>query len=210
MVFWIILAVLAAAYLWYRYSASSSAEKDAPDVPPVPATFVVFDLETTGLDPDQHEIIEIGAIRVARDAVTHDTFQAFVRPRAKIPARITELTGITQAMVDEQGEELAAVIAQFKEFIAEHPLVAFNAEFDSGFLRRAVERSGSVEPIKNRVSCALLMARKAWPGRKSYKLKDLAKEGNLDMSNSHRALGDCQRTMIIYGAAARILGRGTP
>jgi DNA polymerase III epsilon subunit family exonuclease len=176
----------------------------------VPATFVVFDLETTGLDADRHEIIEIAAIRVNRDSTTHDTFQAFIRPRGKVPARITEITGITQAMLDETGEDLASVLEEFRVFIGDHPLVAFNAEFDAAFLSRAAKVAGSGKSIANPVSCALLMARMAWPGRRSYKLKDLAKDGNLDMSNTHRALGDCQRTMIVYGAAARVLGRGTP
>lgn len=50
------------------------------------------------------------------------------------------------------------------------------------------------------------MAQRAWPGKPSYKLSELSKEGNLSLAEDHRALGDCQRTMIVYAAAASHLG----
>jgi DNA polymerase III epsilon subunit-like protein len=66
----------------------------------LPPRFVVLDLETTGLDPERNEIIEIGAIRVNRDSDVHDTFRALVKPTRRIPKRITQINGISQEMVD--------------------------------------------------------------------------------------------------------------
>jgi DNA polymerase III epsilon subunit family exonuclease len=200
---WILLALAACiGTLWYQ----TKNKAGEAGVPPVPERFVVFDLETTGLDASVHEIIEIGAIRVNRDSSTHDTLQALIRPRKKISPKITELTGITNEMVEKEGEPLEAVLAQFREFFGDLPLVAFNAEFDVGFLNNAIAQVTPENPLRNKVTCALKMARKAWPDRKRYRLADLAKDGNLDLRNAHRALGDCQRTMIVYGAAARVLG----
>lgn len=170
----------------------------------LPERFVVFDLETTGLDSQKHEIIEIGAIRVNRDSIHHETFQGLVKPKDKVPAKITELTGITQAMLDADGEPLDKAIQQFVNFIGDLPLVAFNAEFDMGFLHKATQHN-SIH-IHNKVHCALKMARRAWPGRKSYRLSQLAKDANLSQDDTHRAMGDCKRTLMIYAAAAAILG----
>ena len=168
-------------YLWHSH------RKPRVSIAHLPQQFVIFDLETTGLDPSKHEIIEIGAIRVNRDSDTHDTFQALIKPRKKIPKKITELTGITQKMVDTDGQSLEATILDFIKFVGDLNLVAFNAEFDMAFLQRAAEaHSVSVE---NPVSCALQMARRAWPGRRSYKLAELAKDGRAHSRVCTRRVG---------------------
>ena len=161
--------------------------------------FVVVDLETTGLDPTRHEIIEIGAIRVNRDSDVHETFQVLVKPLKRIPKKITQITGISQDMVDHEGEPLEIAIREFAAFIGDLPLVTFNAEFDMAFLQNSAKQHNVV--IGNPVSCALKMARRAWPGRQSYRLSDLAKDGGLSDEGTHRSLGDCQRALIVYTAA---------
>jgi DNA polymerase III epsilon subunit family exonuclease len=169
----------------------------------VPPHFVVFDLETTGLNSSRHEIIEIGAIRVNRDSDVHDTFQALVKPTKRIRKNVTRINGISQEMVDREGEPLDVALKAFVEFIGDLPLVSFNAEFDMAFLSKAAEKHDTV--IRNKVTCALKMARRAWPGRASYRLCDLARDGNLSDEDTHRALGDCKRTIFVYaGAAAKL------
>ena len=191
----IVLAIVAFIILYFKMRAKPSV-----DVSHLPKQFVVFDLETTGLNPYKNEIIEIGAIRVNRDSVNHDTFQRLVKPSQKVPKKITELTGITQSMIDSDAKELEASLLEFISFVGELRLVSFNAKFDMSFLENAANKY-SLE-ISNSVSCALEMARRAWPGRDSYKLADLARDGNLDDDDTHRALGDCHRALIIYTAAA--------
>jgi len=196
---WFILLVIGIgifAYVRYR--------KPSVDLSVLPAQFLVVDLETTGLDPLAHEIIEIGAVRVNRDSDHHQTFQALVKPRRKIPKRITELTGITQDMINKDGEPLESALRQFIEFAGNHRMVFFNAEFDMAFLSHAAGSIGV--KIDNEVSCALKMARRAWPGRKSYKLTELAKSGGLSPDGAHRALNDCRLTVTVYAAAATKLG----
>jgi DNA polymerase III epsilon subunit family exonuclease len=166
--------------------------------------FVIFDFETTGLNPDSHEIIEIGAIRANRDSDMHETFQTFVIPLGRISARITEITGINREMVKRDGLPLDQALSEFRTFVGELPLIAYNADFDVGFLKSACRRV-EAESFANEVCCALKMARRAWPGRRSYKLTELARDGGLSLENAHRALDDCHRTLIVYTAAARKL-----
>jgi len=166
----------------------------------LPEQFVIFDLETTGLDPSKHQIIEIGAIRVNRDSKQHDTFQALIITKRKLPKKIVELTGITDDLIKSEGITLEEALVGFRDFIGDLRLIAFNADFDLGFLHKAATQHNL--EFRNPTSCALRMARKAWPGRRSYKLADLARDGNISLSNQHRALSDCERTVHVYIAAA--------
>lgn len=210
--FGLLVAVLAAAYFIRRNASTESYESltsqvttepssvKAAFLPALPRRFIVLDLETTGLDSQRHEIIEFGAIRANMDSNLQDTFQTLVKPKRKVPRHITEINGISQAMVDADGIELADALNQFVEFAQDLPIVAFNADFDMRFLLSAAIQHGHV--ITNRYTCALRLARRAWPGLPSYRLSELAKRGKLSDENTHRALGDCKRTLIIFTAAA--------
>lgn len=165
----------------------------------IPSSFVVVDVETTGLDCTCHEIIEIGAIRAHRDSQIHATFHALIKPTRKVPRRITEITGITQAELDSNGESIESVLKEFIDFIGDLPLVAYNAEFDMGFLRASARRCKL--RIENRATCALKLARRAWPGLQNYKLTTVASAGGLAVSGAHRALRDCEMAMTVYTAA---------
>lgn len=197
---WIVIITLVATVIYFLRSRG----KPKVSLDHLPKQFVIFDLETTGLDPEKHEIIEFGAIRVNRDSVNHDIFQTLVKPSRKVPKKITELTGINQAMLDADGEPIESALRDFLDFIGDLHLVSFNADFDMAFLQNAAAKHSIV--VRNPVSCALKMSRRAWPGRKSYRLADLAKDGNLSSDGTHRALGDCQRALIVYTAAASKLG----
>jgi DNA polymerase III subunit epsilon len=197
---WIIVILLIVAVIYYL----SSRARPTVSISHLPERFVVFDLETTGLDPTKHEIIEIGAIRVNRDSKNHDSYQTLIRPNKKVPKNITELTGINQAMLDADGAELETALREFMDFAGDLHLVSFNADFDMAFLCNASAKYSI--SISNSVSCALKMARHAWPDHRSYRLADLAKDGNLSSEGTHRALSDCQRALIVYTAAASKLG----
>jgi len=203
---WIVVFVIGAIVVWFYYrNKPRSLASIKRSLHILPAHFIVMDLETTGLDSRRHEIIEIGAIRANRDSSEHTTFQAFVQPIGKVPKAITKLTGITQGMLDENGEPLKKVLQEFSEFAGNLRIVTYNADFDMAFLHAAAIRSGCGLTFRNPVSCALKMARRAWPGRRSYKLADLSRDGGLSQSDSHRAIGDCLRTLTVYTAAVDIL-----
>jgi DNA polymerase III epsilon subunit family exonuclease len=170
----------------------------------LPQRFVVFCLETTGLDPTRHEIIEIGAIKVNRGSVQHEKFETLIKPLKSVPKEITSITGISQDMIDREGEALETAITDFAAFIEDLPLVAFNAEFHVAFLKNSAAQYNIF--IGNPVSCALKMAQNAWPGRQSHRLVDLARDGKLSTDRPHRAFDDCMRVVFVYHAAASILG----
>jgi DNA polymerase III epsilon subunit family exonuclease len=171
----------------------------------LPKQFVVLDLETTGLNSSKDEIIEFGAIRVTLDSENQVAFRTFVKPKKKVPRKITEITGITQEMVDNEGIHLGDALTQFIEFIGDLPLVTYNAEFDMGFLYSAARQHGVV--INNRYTCALKRARRAWPGLESYRLVDMAKMGKLSDADTHRAVGDCMRALFVFTASTSTLGQ---
>jgi len=157
--------------------------------------FVVFDLETTGLNPSQHEIIEIGAVKI-KAGEKIDEFKSFINPGVKIPAKITEITGINDRMVKD-APGLAEVINDFIEFAGDGVLVAHNADFDYGFIRTALEKL-EIKKDDYTVLDTLGLARAVVKDTKNYKLNTLAKYFNVDLENHHRALDDA-------GATAEVL-----
>jgi DNA polymerase III subunit epsilon len=194
---WIILAmIIIASYLFFRFQSKPKTV----DVSFLPQQFIVVDLETTGLDPEKHKIIEIGAIKVNRDSINHDTFQTLIKIDGKLPKKITEITGITTEMLEKDGQSIESAMSEFIQFIGNLRLVAFNAPFDLGFLSNAARQLDM--KIENPVSCALDMSRRAWPGLKSYRLENLAKTGGLSTQGNHRALKDCELTTTVYMSAA--------
>jgi DNA polymerase III subunit epsilon len=162
--------------------------------------FVVFDVETTGLDPYNDEIVEIGAIKVDVDEVQQQTYQAFVKTERRIPDNAIAIHGITNEMVEKEGIPLRNALEELKEFIGDLPVVAYNLDFDKAFINNAAERLGMEKVIKYG-TCALKKARSAWRGLDSYKLKDLAKRGGLSDEGIHRSLADCKATLIVYLSA---------
>lgn len=161
----------------------------------VPEKYIVFDLETTGLDPVVHEIIEIGAIKVNTRTDYHTTFSILIKPTQKVSKKITSITGITQEMLDN-GDSIESAIADFVEFIEDLQLVAYNAEFDLGFLYKALEKNGIT--INNPVFCALKLVRIAYPEMSSYKLSNVAESLGISADGSHRALKDSELAMKVF------------
>lgn len=198
MEFLLLLIVIAVVAFLLLRRKSSGVQQISTDH--LPETFIVLDLETTGLDATRHEIIEIAAIRHRKGTDTHETFQALVKPTKTIPKKITDLTGITQEMIEASGEPLGDVMRQLVSFVGGDRLVTFNAEFDMAFLQAAAALHGLPE-INNPVSCALKMARRAWPKRKSFGLRHLAADGGIANGSGHRALEDARCALIVYAAA---------
>ncbi len=157
-------------------------------------SYVVFDLETTGLSPNVHKIIEIGAVKVS-DGKIVDRFSQFVNPLVPLPFAIEELTKIRDDML--VGEpEIAQVLPEFMEFCKGCVMVAHNAEFDMGFIQKNCEDLG--------LDCAFTvvdtvsMARYLLPGLNRFKLDTVAKELHISLKNHHRAVEDAECTAEIF------------
>ncbi len=149
-------------------------------------SFVVFDIETTGLDKFKCGITELGAVRV-QDGKILDTFESFVNPGMPIPSEVVHLTGITDAMVAD-APEAAEVLRQFAEFCGDSVLVAHNAAFDIGFIRHYGRMNGIA--FSNPVLDTLALSRSLYPHVRSHKLNDIAKRLNVTMIRHHRASDD--------------------
>lgn len=171
----------------------------------LPDSFVVFDLETTGFDASRNEIIEIAAIRFKKGRTAHETLQALVKPQGAVPLKITKLTGITQKMVDCDGEPIRDVLEDFRAFFGDLRLVSFDSELDMAFLQTAAENNG-LPPFRNPTTCALKLARQAWPNSKSYRLEDITSGEQFNNSGTaHRALEGARRALLVYAAASDVI-----
>ncbi len=157
-------------------------------------TYVVFDIETTGLSALTDTIIEIGAVKVEAGTIT-DRFSTFVNPKVPIPFRIEQLTSINDEMVMD-APVIEEVLPQFMEFCEGAIMVAHNAEFDMGFISVACEKQNL--PCDFTVVDTVAMARTLIPTIAKYKLDQVAKALKIDLGHHHRAVDDAECTAHIF------------
>lgn len=156
------------------------------------ATYVVFDVETTGLSAVYDTIIELAAVKMYKGNVI-DTFEAFINPKHPLSTTTISLTGITDAMLQEQGKDEKDVLLSFKEFSKDCILVAHNAAFDMGFLNTSYKKL-SIEEANNPVIDTLELSRVLHPELKSHRLNTLAKKYGVTLEQHHRAVYDSETT----------------
>lgn len=155
------------------------------------ATYVVFDVETTGLSAVFNKLIEVAGVKMHKGNVT-DTFDEFLDPGHRLSDFTTSLTGITDEMVRGSKSE-EEVIKAFYEYTKDTILVAHNASFDIGFLNAAYQRYGLGE-VENPVIDTLEFARFLHPELKSFGLGPLTKKFGVGLENHHRAIYDAEAT----------------
>lgn len=158
-------------------------------------TFVVFDIETTGLSKETESITEIGAVKVV-DGKIIDRFSTFVNPERPIPAEITKLTGITNEMVAD-APVITEILPKFLEFCQDAVLVAHNANFDTGFIRLNAERKFGIE-VKNTVLDTLELSRALLPELKKHKLDIICEQLGVSLEGHHRAVNDAEATAEVF------------
>jgi DNA polymerase-3 subunit epsilon len=170
---------------------------------------VVVDVETTGFRPEQATIIEIGAVRLSGGQVTGEFF-SLVNPATPIPPDITELTGITDAMVSHAPASGAA-LAAFLTFATGCVLAAHNAPFDLGFLTSGCQSSGIAWPPAAVVDTAVLARLVLSPDQvPDCKLATLAGFFSTQVTPSHRALADAQATAEVLAGLLAMVAAGGP
>lgn len=157
-------------------------------------TYVVLDLETTGLNPRSDEIMEIGAVKT-RDGKVIDEFHTFVKPN-KLNKKSLNITGITEDMLKD-APDIMQVLPKLLEFIKDSILVAHNADFDMTFLKNILSKSGIefnppyIDTL--RLSQALLRNK-----IKSFSLDKLVDHFGLGAFQHHRALDDARVTVNVF------------
>ncbi|SHJ90999.1 PolC-type DNA polymerase III [Paramaledivibacter caminithermalis] len=157
-------------------------------------TYIVFDIETTGLSFKHDKITEIGAVKINNGKII-DKFSALINPEVKIPGKIVELTGITDAMVKDK-PTINEVLPKFLDFIDDNPVVAHNASFDTSFIKENCKRLG--REFNNTIVDTLSLSRILVPNLKRYKLNVLAKHFKVNLENHHRAVDDAVATGEIF------------
>lgn len=164
------------------------------EVKDMPGEYVVFDLETTGLDATKEEIIEIGACKIKNGKIV-ETFATFVKPSKHIPKEITELTGIDDSMVKD-APTINYILPDFYKFCDGATIVAQNANFDMSFIWNIGKKLSY--NFDHKIMDTMEMARQKLPGLKNYKLGTIVDYLGVVLDNAHRAINDATATAKIF------------
>ena len=160
------------------------------------ASYVVFDIETTGLSQTYDEIIEIAACKVYQGSIV-DTFETFVNPGIAIPKKISELTSITDDMVKDS-LSIKEILPKFLEFCKDTILVAHNAKFDVGMIVRDIKRYQLEEQEFPVIDTLNLFRAGYYDQVKSFNLKSLSKYFKVKQEHHHRAIDDTRVTALCF------------
>jgi len=160
--------------------------------------YVAFDVETTGIDPQTNEIIELAAVRVENGTIA-DEFHTLVSPRRKPGPHIERITGISASELHGQ-PRINEALPQFFDFVDDHPLIAHNAPFDVGFL--AASGGGRTIPT---AYDSLELARIALPRLRNHKLETLLNAFAITPDERHRASADTRALVQVVDALVETL-----
>lgn len=169
-------------------------------------SYIAFDLETTGLNPQENEIIEIGALKVRNGKVT-ERFMEFIRPSAPLSSAITSLTGITDEMVAD-ARPRCSVIADFLDFCEEDILIGHNVIFDYSFMKCSAAAENL--PFEKSGIDTLKIAQKVHKDLPSKSLGSLCDYYQIENRAAHRAYHDALATAKLYQTLAHYFEETDP
>lgn len=163
----------------------------------------VIDFETTGLSPAMGDRATEVAIVLLEGGRVVDRFQSLMNAGVRIPSFITQLTGITNAMLAD-APDAAQVMADASRFVGSAPMVAHNASFDRKFWVAELQRLGL--PAPQPYACTLLVSRRLYPQAPNHKLGSLVDFHRLPrVGAAHRALADAEMAAALLGQIQRDL-----
>jgi DNA polymerase-3 subunit epsilon len=160
---------------------------------------VLFDTETTGLDPlTGHRVIEVAALELMRDLPTGRHFHTLIHPERDIPDDAVRVHGITLDQV-AAAPRFAAIVDDLLAFLGDGPLIAHNAPFDFAFLDAELARAGRPQLARPRMIDTLALAKTRFPGLPNS-LDALCRRFDIDLSArvTHNALLDCRLLAEVY------------
>lgn len=156
-------------------------------------SYICLDVETTGLNPKEEKLIEIGAVKV-KDGQIIERFQSFLHPGRSLEARISALTGITDEMLKDAPKPIE-VLVQFREFCEDLPIMGHNLQFDYAFIKKAMVNEKMT--FEKMGLDTLRIARRYLPELESRSLEFLCRHFEIEHM-AHRALGDAEATSKLY------------
>jgi DNA polymerase-3 subunit epsilon len=188
--------------------------------------FVVFDLETTGLDPKKDRIVEIGAVKFDQHGL-NARFSVLINPGISMPFAASQVNHITDEMLKDKAS-LEDVLPDFIRFIDDTILIAHNSNFDCSFINEALSKmfqqekkldetenglglfnsdalshqeqfwSPPFSSMPNKVIDTIPLAKQIFPGRWKYNLQDLSRDLGIQSKDAHRAEDDARVCMEIF------------
>lgn len=167
-----------------------------------PSSYVVVDVETTGLSPEWDSIIEIGAVKV-QDGELIEVYQQLVNPGFLIDTFISNLTGITNEMLKNE-PPVKSVLPDFSEFVQNSIVVGHNVNFDINFLYDNYSECLE-KPFSNGFIDTMRIARKLFPELYHFRLVDIVEKLGIEEGDFHRALSDCMFTYQCYESMKQIV-----
>ena len=157
-------------------------------------SYVVFDIETTGLNRQLCKIIEIGAVKIVGGEIV-DRFSEFINPEEPIPYKITELTSITDEMVMD-APTIDVILPRFLDFIGDSSVVAHNAQFDTSFIKKYADDMGLSTDYS--ILDTMTLGYVLCPELGKYTLDRLCKHLGIKLEHHHRAVDDAEATAHIF------------
>lgn len=157
-------------------------------------TFICFDIETTGLNPEKDRIIEIGALKVKEGRIT-EHFSELINPGMELPTLITNLTGISNAML-EDAPPLSKVLGRFLAFVEDYPLMGHNVRFDYSFVKTAAV--GENLTFNRKGIDTLELCKRLHPDLESRSLESMCRFYGITNDHAHRAHDDAKATVLLY------------
>ena len=195
------IKVLYGVEAYYQNDVDERVSVHGPGDMPLDGEFIAFDLETTGLDPNTDAIIEIGAVRMRGDQVL-EHYSTFADPGHPLSPKTVSLTSITDEMV-RGAPKPAQAVADFLAWAGDTPLVAHNAEFDTGFVRAYCQKAGrDFDPL---YFDTLILAQYLCPQLNNHKLDTVSTHLGLPPFHHHRADDDAAICGQIFAAMIPML-----
>ncbi len=169
--------------------------------------YVIFDFETTGLEADKDdEIIEIGALKLKGTEPTGETFTSLINIQKKIPEKVKAIHGIQDEDIKDK-PTIEEIFPKFLNFLGHKILIAHNAEFDLGFIKKNLKRFGHLS-FPNHCIDTLQLSRQFFSYEKGHSLNAIASRFEIPLDKDrHRSLGDCYLTAKIYSEFLKALKR---
>jgi DNA polymerase III subunit epsilon len=163
----------------------------------------VVDVETTGLYPSDSRVIEISVLRATLEGGIQSQETSLINPQTRVPSKITQITGISQEMVERDGAIASNVFLHYLPLINSGTLTAHNLEFDYPFLQAEYQRLGIVfeRPVEQHL-CTVQLSRLMLPDLPSRSLPNLVRHFGFQVGTSHRAEAD---TLACWLLAKRLL-----